>query len=221
MIILTLSILSYGGDGKFEKRQLSSYKISLSQEFESALAKIVVKNGKDKVFEEAEIGNHYYFGNNFDQASDGPDLDSIHDITGKGFPNLVVSNWIGGAHCCHFLHTFELGKKFKKLVTVEANSSTICLVDLDHDRVLEIEFWGEAIDYQFASFAGSPGGRVVLKFQKDHYEVATHIMRKTIPTVKKIKNMKKRILTAFKKEEIPGLPCEFLNTLISQLFRSF
>jgi hypothetical protein len=215
LFILAFPFFSHGIDGRFERKQFGQYKVSLSQEFASGLAKVVIKKGKDKVFEEAEVGNHYYFGNNFDKVLDGPDLYSGSDITGNEIPNLVVSNWTGGAHCCHFLHIFELGKKLKKLVTVEANSSSIRLVDLDRDGFPEIEFWDGSIDYQFASFAGSPGGRVVLKFHKDHYEVATHLMEKPAPTTKKMSKLKRKLSAAFSKEESPELPYEFLNTMMN------
>ncbi len=64
---------------------------------------------------------------------------------------------------------YELGKKFRKLVTVEAGSYSVRLVELDHDTFPEIEFWDGSIDYLFACFAGSVPGRVVLKFQKNHF----------------------------------------------------
>lgn len=214
LFILSVPFFSYAVDGKIEKRRFGSYKVSLSQNFESGLGKIIITKRNNKVFEESEIDNHYSFGNSFDPVLDGPDLYSGHDITGNGFPNLVVSNWTGGAHCCHFLHIFELGKKLKKLVSVEANSSSVRLVDLDRDGFPEIEFWDGAIDYQFACFAGSPGGRVILKFQKDHYEVAGHLMRTPVPTPQKIKNLKKTIVLAFEKNDNPDLPYEFLNTMM-------
>lgn len=214
LLILIYPFFSYSGDEKFEKKQFGQYKVVLSQEFKSGLVKVVIKKGKDKVFEEAENYSHYYFGNNFDKDSDSPDLYSGSDMTGNGVPNLVVSKWTGGAHCCHFLSIFELGKKLRKLVTVEAGSSSIRLVDLDQDGFPEIEFWDGAIDYQFASFAGSPGGRIVLKFQNDHYELATHLMKKPIPTGQKLKDLKKKLSLVFAKETSPDLPYDFLDTMM-------
>jgi hypothetical protein len=214
LLILGLPFFSHAADGKFQKRRFGSYQVSLTQEFESGLGKVIIKIGNEIAFQEAEIDNHYSLGNNFDLILDGRDLYSGRDITGNGIPNLVISNWTGGAHCCHFLHIFELGKKLKKLVTVEANSSSIRLVDLDHDGLPEIEFWEGAIDYMFACFAGSPGGRVVLKFQKDRYDVATHLMKMPAPTAQKIKDLKKSIVLSFEKNESPDLPYEFLKAMM-------
>ncbi|MBK7890111.1 MAG: hypothetical protein IPJ84_04465 [Bdellovibrionales bacterium] len=98
-------------------------------------------------------------------------------------------------------------------MTVEALSASIRLVDLDRDGYPEIEFWDGAIDEQFACFARSPGGRVVLKFRKDHYEVATHLMKRAAPTAKKLKRLKLDLARAFK-EESPDLPYRFLKALM-------
>lgn len=210
-LISIFPLASHGIDGRFQKRKFGQYKVFLSQEFESGMAKIIVKKGKDKIFEEAEIGNHYYFGHNYDD----PDVYSGRDITGNGIPNLLVFNWTGGAHCCHFLHIFELGKNFKKLITIDAGSSPIRFIDLDKDGFPEIEFWGGAIDYQFASFAGSPAGRVVLKFQKDHYEVATQLMKKPMLSEAKMRHLKKKLSGTFPKELGPDLPYGFLEMMMN------
>ncbi len=208
-------MFAYSLDGIWEKRKLGPYRTSLIQDFRTGLGKIVILKGKVKVFKEAEVDYHYYFGNHFEPNADEPaDIYSGHDITGKGVANLVISNWTGGAHCCHFLHIFELGNNLKKLVTVEALSSSIRLVDLDHDGNLEIEFWDGAIDEKFACFARSPGGRVVLKFRKDHYEVATNLMKKLAPTARKMKRLKQNLKRSFKGEESPELPYAFLKVLM-------
>lgn len=216
ILISTFSLSSRAFDGRSEKRKHGAYRTSLVQDFHTGLGKIVIKKGNIKFFEEAEVDNHYYFGNRFEPNSDEPaDIFSGRDITGNGIANLVISNWTGGAHCCHFLNIFELGKKFKKLVTVEALSSSIKLIDLDHDGYPEIEFWDGSIDYQFACFAGSPGGRVVLKFQKDHYAVATHLMKKPTPAAKKIKLLKQNLIRGFRNEKSPDLPYSFLEALMN------
>lgn len=214
LFILILPFFSYAADEKFEKKQFGTYEVSLSQNYHNGLGKIVIKKGNDKVFEESEIENHYSFGNDFDPVLEGPDLYSGRDITGNGSPHLIISNWTGGAHCCHFVHIFELGKKFKKLITVQANSSSVRFVDLDHDGFPEIEFLDGAIDYKFACFADSPGGRVVLKFKKDHYAVAPELMKSSSPTLRKIKNLKKVMSLAFAKNDNPDLPYNFLNTMM-------
>lgn len=213
LCIFLYPVIFFGLDGRVEKKKFGLYSIVLSQFFEDGLGKITITKDKDKVFESDEIDGHYYFGNHFD-GDEERDLYSGRDITGKGIPNLVISNWTGGAHCCHFLHIFELGKKLTKLVTVEANSSSVRLVDLDHDGYPEIEFWDGSIDYLFASFAGSPGGRVVLKYKNNHYEVASSLMRKPFLKQKQIEELKMKLEVSFKKEKSPELPYVFLSSMM-------
>jgi len=215
LLVLIIPISSYCFDGRFEKRKYGEYQVFLLQDFRTGIGKVVIQKGNTKVFEESEVDNHYNFGNHFAPNSDEPpDIFSGHDIAGNGIANLVISNWTGGAHCCHFLHIFELGKNLKKLVTVEALSSSVQLVDLDHDGYPEIEFLDGAIDEQFACYACSPGGRVVLKFRKDHYELATHLMKKPALTTKKLEHLKRNLIRAFKNEKSPDLPYPFLKALM-------
>lgn len=35
------------------------------------------------------------------------------DITGAGIPDLVVTEWTGGVHCCYNAYVFELGQLFR------------------------------------------------------------------------------------------------------------
>ena len=214
-IIFLYPILFFGSDGSFEKKKFELYSITLSRSSNDGLGKIIITHGKDKAYESTEIDDHYYFGNHFDDHNDDEkDLYSGRDITGKGIPNLVISNWTGGAHCCHFLHIFELGKNLKKLVTVEANSSSIRLIDLDNDGFPEVEFLDGSIDYLFASFAKSPGGRVVLKFKNNQYKVAFDLMRKPTLNQKQFEKIKIKIISAFKKEKSPELPYDFLSSMM-------
>ena len=162
------------------------------------------------------MDHHYYFGNNFDES--GRNQYIYRNITGNGIPNLIITNWTGGMHCCNFLTIFELGKQFKKIVTVEANSSSISLIDLDLDGFPEIEFWDGAIDYQFASFAGSPGGRVVLKYHNKRYEVFSSLMRRTAPTSKELTELKKTVSKSFKTEATPNLPYDFLKMMMDMSY---
>jgi len=200
-------------DGKFVTKKIGEYTIILSQDFESGLGKITIQQRLEKVFEESGIDNHYSFGNDFDGLKN-KDPYSGHDLDGSGFPNLVISNWTGGAHCCHFLYIFELGKAIKEIARVDAHSSSIRLADLDHDALPEIEFWDGAIDYSFASFAGSPGGRVVLKLQNGQYEVAPQLMKMPAPSTTQIMHIKNKIKTAFKTENSSDLPYDFLSSMM-------
>lgn len=213
-LIFYIPFASYAVDGKIETKLFKSYKVQLNQNFNNGKASLLIMKQNRILFKESEIDYHYYFGNHFDPDLNNHDIYSGHDITGNKIPNLIISNWTGGAHCCHSLQIFELGNTFKHLVTVDAQSSDIRLVDLDNDGYPEIEFHDGAIDYLFASYAGSPGGRVVLKFNQDHYEVATHLMAKPIPNQKELDDLKHKINRSFKENNSPNLPFDFLKSLM-------
>jgi hypothetical protein len=45
------------------------------------------------------------------------------DITGMGVPNLVITEWSGGNHCCFVTSVYELGKdSFRKITDFGAHS---------------------------------------------------------------------------------------------------
>jgi hypothetical protein len=222
LLISFFSVLAFifaaqaSADGRFINKKIGDYKIYISQSYETGLGKLVIMQGARKVFESKAIDDHYSFGTNFDNNYATNDKYSGRDITGNGIPNLVVYNWTGGAHCCNFLYVFELGKKFKHLTTVSAGSSNIKLVDLDHDGFPEIEFYDGSIDYLFASYAESPPGRIILKFNKDNYVVKSDLLQKNILSQKTILTKKIEIKSVFMKlpEHSPSLPYDFLKLMM-------
>lgn len=200
-------------------RHFGDYVVMISSsEDETDETLSIVKNGH-VVFEETESGSHYYFGN----FTDGTDLDpySGTDINGNSVPDLVISKWTGGAHCCNLLYIFEVGERFRHIGTVEGGSYDFKLIDLDEDHIPEIEFSDGAIDYQFASFAYSPPGRVVLKFTGDNYEVADQIMKKPMPSLKSLAEAKTLIRQEFKRGESPDVPYALLKIMMDLSYSGY
>jgi len=100
------------------------------------------------------------------------------DITGKGVPNLVISYWSGGAHCCYTAHVFEIGGRFRKIASLNAENGPLDFEDLDGDGALEFVFRDWTFAYWRTSFNYSPAPRVVLRFQNGAYRMAPDFMRK-------------------------------------------
>jgi hypothetical protein len=103
------------------------------------------------------------------------------DITGDGMPNLVVSEWTGGGHCCFMFHIFEIGSKFRYIQTINAmHSDGADFKNVDDDPALEFPM----VDWTFAywrtnfnsSLAAIPV--VILKYNGKKYEMAYELMRK-------------------------------------------
>lgn len=191
-----------------------AYTVSISRSSDHLKGTLTIKKDQKSVFKETEIGSYFYFG---DIPDTTPHKDNFSgtDLTGKKIPNLVVSKWTGGAHCCHFLYIFEMGNTLRLITKVEAGSSGIKLIDLDGDKMPEIEFYDGAIDYLFASFAGSPPGRMVLKFVHDKYEVSSLQMYKNPMTSKTLEDKINKIRIDFKKNKSPDLPFSLLELMMN------
>ena len=44
------------------------------------------------------------------------------DINGDGFPDLVVSAWSGGAHCCYSTAVYSVGQDVKPILVLETGN---------------------------------------------------------------------------------------------------
>jgi hypothetical protein len=197
-------------------KKIGNYQISIFNDQEKSFRYVNIKKEKMILFHEEGFGEYFYLGNNFDDSLNGKDIYSGRSLNNNGIPNLVISHWTGGSHCCHFLYVFELGKDFKIIGKIDVGSSDIKLKDIDHDNIPEIIFWDGSIDYQFASFASSPKGKVILKFQNGKYELATHLMRKPLPKLSALKAMNKNSIYEFDdKKNITELPFSLLEAMMN------
>jgi hypothetical protein len=59
------------------------------------------------------------------------------DINGNGIPDLIVTEWTGGAHCCYTAHVFELGEAFRKIGEIPGRDGGLLFRDLDRDGIYE------------------------------------------------------------------------------------
>jgi hypothetical protein len=141
-----------------------------------------IYRGGEKVYSLA--GHRFSFGHVY---SDEPTLDDEliaigKDITGNGVPNLVVSEWTGGAHCCFLFHVYELGARFREVAVIDAGHGDFSHFS-NHDGVGALEF--VTADWTFAywrtSFAQSPAPQVILRFRDGAYELAPDLMKKPKP----------------------------------------
>lgn len=106
------------------------------------------------------------------------------DITGKGLPNVVVSEWSGGAHCCFIFHIFEIGKELQKIAELDAGhgDGDTHFADVDGDGRLEVFLRDWSFSYWQTSFADSPAPQVILRYRDGGYWLAPDLMLKAAPT---------------------------------------
>ncbi|MCL4458008.1 MAG: hypothetical protein M1147_03285 [Nitrospirae bacterium] len=106
---------------------------------------------------------------------------NLSDITGDGIPDLIISVWSGGAHCCYSTTIFSLGEQFKKIVRLEGKHTSFDIKDIDNDNVYELVGHDWTFEYWQSSFAGSPAPEIVLKYKNGNYVIATDLMKKPPP----------------------------------------
>lgn len=183
--------------------------------------RIVVTHRGRRVYSEGELGTYYWIGNHFDASLKENDPYSGKDLTGNGVPDLILTKWNGGAHCCNFLSVFELTETgIKKTITVDGGSYHFKIKDFDGDHFPEIEFWDWPIDYLFNSFADSAQGRVVLKFIDGKYHVASSLMYSRRPNNKKLLMLKDKIRANFK-DMGDRVPYELLNIMMELSYTGY
>ena len=144
----------------------------------------ILRNG-ERVYAEHgyvfRVGSKYKFGETNSPVSIGT------DITGDGQPNLVVSEWTGGAHCCYLFNIFEIGPTFRHIQTINATHSDDAeFRNCDDDPDLEFVMEDWTFAYWDGCFAGSPSPKVILKYNGERYEIATELMRKPPMTEEKL-----------------------------------
>jgi len=85
-------------------------------------------------------------------------------------PQLIITSYSGGAHCCFAYDIVSLGKSFAADV-IDSADSPISLVGLGDGDTPDITYSDMAFAYWNTSFAESPAGKVRLTWDKDRYRL--------------------------------------------------
>jgi hypothetical protein len=139
----------------------------------------ILKNRKSIYRQQAtENGERFTIGTFYDDDPDAKLVTMGRDITGDGKPDLVVSEWSGGANCCLTFHIFEIGSKFRKIADIDAEygDQGPHFVQLDHARGLQIQIYDWTFANWHSDFADSPAPRVILQYKRGRYRVASDLM---------------------------------------------
>jgi hypothetical protein len=122
------------------------------------------------------------------------------DINADGAPDLIVEQFPTGRQCCWSYNIFSLGSTFKELAKAEGFSSPVTFEDVNGDAIYEIV----TEDSTFFSWLASP--RVVLRYDKGRYVLATNLMRRTAPTPVQLAAKAKEFKGATVYGDIPVAP---------------
>ena len=91
------------------------------------------------------------------------------DIIGNGNPNVIITLYSGGAHCCFETMIYDLGLILTE-VPVSSSPQGNChgtFQDLDGDGIYEIVTCDDAFAYRYCAYAYSPAVRVILKYEAE------------------------------------------------------
>ena len=139
----------------------------------------ILKNHKPVYRHQAtENGERFNIGTFYDDDRDAKLVTMGRDITGDGQPDLVISEWSGGANCCLTLHIFEIGQQFRKIGDIDAafGDQGPHFVKLGGGPGLQVKVYDWTFANWHADFADSPAPRLILEYRQGQYRVASHLM---------------------------------------------
>jgi hypothetical protein len=159
-----------------------------SYDSEDGMCLEVLRAGK-VIFRRAGDGvMRYTLGQPADDEHDIPAVPNGADVTGRGRPDMIVSSFTGGAHCCTAHLVFELEPAFQLLATLDdAHDDLAHFARLGADK----HYYYFTADWTFAywpsCFACSPAALVILRFVDDGhggggFHLALDKMQKPPPT---------------------------------------
>ena len=141
------------------------------------------------------------------------------DITGRGVPNLVVSEYAGGAHCCLSFHIFEIGKEFREIAVLDAGHGDLAHFEKrsgEKGLVFVANDWIFA--YWNASFAQSPAPEVVLRFSDGRYRLAVDLMYKPVPSDKTVEEQIRQVQADKAWEQDGGPPVKLWEFMLDLIY---
>lgn len=124
----------------------------------------VTSGGKTVYSQSVDSFETYTLGQASDAQNNIPAIANGTDVTGRGQPDMIVSLFTGGAHCCSIHYVFELGPQFKLLATLNDSDD-----DMAHfERLADGHYYYVTADWTFGywptCFACSPSELVTLRW---------------------------------------------------------
>lgn len=187
----------------------------------------VVRNGRVIFRRTEEWAEAFTLGQRGEQPGKGeskiPAIPNGTDITGRGHPDMIVTEWTGGAHCCLVHYVFELEPAFRLLTTIDGEDDDLAhFEDLDHDG----HYFYVGADFTFAywpgSFASSPTHSILLRFVPDGNGGAFHLaldkMRYSVPSPEQWKAALRDVDDAVKEGIVDALGTTLWTTVLDLIY---
>lgn len=142
-----------------------------------------------------QTGTEFKIGHLYEDMPENELIRMGKNITGNGVPDLVVSEYTGGAHCCLSFDIFELGPELRHLDRIEAEHGDMSHFEkLDSDDNLECIINDWTFAYWNTGFASSPAPRIILRYCNGRYLFADDLMREPPPAKEELAKKVKEIL---------------------------
>lgn len=147
----------------------------------------VIEGGKVVFQRTVDSPEGFALGQHEDAQYNIPAVANGADVTGLGHPDMIVSAFTGGAHCCTYHLVFELEPAFRLLATL--NDADDDLAHFERDPA-DHHYYYVTADWTFAywptCFACSPSALVRLRFVDDAngggFHLALDRMQKPAPS---------------------------------------
>lgn len=157
----------------------------------------VLKSGKQVFFKEGQ-----FFAIGDVTPSSGRTVTNLikmgQSITNEKKPNLLVTEWTSGNHCCNTFYVFEISEKFKLIANIEAAYFEISeFRDLRGDGNLELVTADFTFSYWNVGCSDSHSPTIILRYQNGRYLPDLEKMKKPAPTEPKLEEMAKAFKARF------------------------
>ncbi len=216
------------GAPRLERRLVNGYDVKIrSWEDQSVLT--AEKAGRVKLFMRGGVngvGGFHFMDDTSDVESDKRSVALIKatpDKTGDGAPDVAVSYFSGGAHCCFNAYFVELGERVKVAADVDGGNVPVSAVGRAPGGGLRLETADNTFAYWIVSFAESPLPSIILEFRGGELRPAPEAMRKPAPPLAKLQSEARLVrsqlgLEPYKGEEESGLAVAFWGRMLDLLY---
>lgn len=109
------------------------------------------------------------------------------DKTGDGTPDIALSYYSGGAHCCFSMYFYELGDDVKPVDSLQMGNADLAAVGKSPNGGLKLMSGDDTFAYWNTSFAGSPIPQIILDFRDGKFQTNARLMRKPAPALAALK----------------------------------
>lgn len=174
----------------------------------------IFHKGKKVYSERVENGNFFVCDPNdpLDDCSDIPAPGK--DINDDGIPEMVMQRHLGTYQHTNrvFYPIYSIGKKVRKLVTLDGMYSSMEFADLDGDGLYEVTGEDWVLAYFFGDFISSPHPTIILKWQKGSYSLGYKLMKKPSPANEELKKKADELRKVFEEGNGPFPEGYIVNT---------